>query len=345
MYNNKLFIQFCRERNIKQGTAKCYCSSIENYISFHDMTIDELIEEAIIDEENNILLKNRRIKKRLLDYRSYLLDSNLSPNTVKTYFSKLKTFYSHFEIELPQLPDAKFEKTYETNYLDLPTREHIAKALEIVPLSFQALLLFMSSSGTAKAETLSLTVDDFIKATYEYHNKYSLNEILDELEQRDDIIPTIYLRRIKTDKYYYTFCSNEASTCIVKYLKTRKNLKASDKLFPFSNSSVITMFQKINDRMNWGYKGNYRFFRSHTLRKYHASNLELAAEYIDALQGRSKNIVHETYIKTNPEKLKEKYKKVMKNVIIYPKQKEKEVKEDIHITINIFLSDTSYNIY
>ncbi|WP_241776209.1 hypothetical protein [Methanosphaera sp. WGK6] len=49
---------------------------------------------------------------------------------------------------------------------------------------------------------------------------------------------------------------------------------------------------------NWGFKGKYRFFRSHTLRKYHVSALGLAAEYIDTLQGLSKNIVHETYIKT-----------------------------------------------
>ncbi|WP_241776210.1 phage integrase N-terminal SAM-like domain-containing protein [Methanosphaera sp. WGK6] len=191
MYNNKLFIQFCRERNIKQGTAKCYCSSIENYTSFHDMTIDKLVDEAIIDEENNILLKNRRIKKHLLDYRNYMLDSSLSPNTIKTYFSKLKTFYLHFDIELPSLHDVKFDKYMKQIILDLPNHEHISRALEMVPLSFKALILFISSSGTAKAETLSLTVDDFIKAKQEYHTKTTLNETLDELEERNDIIPTI----------------------------------------------------------------------------------------------------------------------------------------------------------
>lgn len=209
----------------------------------------------------------------------------------------------------------------------------------------------MSSSGTARAETLSLTVEDFIKATSEYHTKENLNEILNELKIRNDIIPTLYLKRIKTDKYYYTFCSPEASTAIVKsLLERKKEVQLTDKLFNFTNESITTTFQEINDKMKWGYKGKYRFFRTHNLRKYHASNIGLNTEYIDALQGRSKNQVHQTYIKTNPEKLKELYKKALPNIIINQEktretQIKEEIKEEINITINIFISDTSYNIY
>jgi len=76
--------------------------------------------------------------------------------------------------------------------------------------------------------------------------------------------------------------------------------------------------------MEWELKGNYRFFRTHTLRKYHASNMQLPAEYIDALQGRSKNILHETYIKTNPDKLKQIYMKNMKNIMIYNNEPKKQ---------------------
>ncbi len=347
MYNNNLIIKFCKDRNIKDSTKKGYISAIKKYTTFHKCSIDKLINEAIEDEEKRIPLKERRIKERLITYRNYLIESNISSNTAKTYFSKLKTFYIHFEIEIPYLPEVRYDKQYITNYLDLPTRRHIQEALEIVPLDLKALILFMSSSGTAKAETLSLTVEDFINATSEYHNGGSILKILHDLDNsKEEIIPTIYLKRIKTDKFYYTFCSPEATKFIIKYLKTRNNLKLKDKLFPFSSSLVITRFQEINDHMKWGLKGKYRFFRSHTLRKFHASNIGLAAEYVDALQGRSKNSVHEAYIKTNPEKLKEIYKKAMKNVMIYTTGDEKqEIHEDIHITINVFLADTSYNIY
>ena len=165
----------------------------------------------------------------------------------------------HFEVDLPHLPDAKYDKIYETNYLDLLTREHIEQALEIVPINLKALILFMSSSGTAKAETLSLTVEQFINGTQEYHNGGSIEYVLDTLENKTNVVPTFYLRRIKTDKFYYTFCSPEASYYIVKYLKTRNALKLNDKLFDFSNSLLLTRFQEINDKMNWGFKGKYRF--------------------------------------------------------------------------------------
>ena len=165
MYFNKLFQRFCKERNIKDSTMKGYHSTLKKYEEFHNKSLDELIEEAIKDEEERTPLKERKIKMRLLDYRTYLLDSDMSPNTSKTYFSKLKTFYLHFEIELPHLPDAKYNKIYETNYLDLPTKEHIAQAIEISTIDLKAVILFMSSSGTAKAETLSLTVEQFIQGT------------------------------------------------------------------------------------------------------------------------------------------------------------------------------------
>lgn len=255
MYNNELFIKFCKERNIRDSTKQGYVSTLLRYTSFHNCTIEELLNEANEDEKDRIPLKERRLKQRLLTYRNYLLESDLSSNTVKTYFSKLKTFYVHYEIEIPRLPDVKYTKQYETNYLDLPTKEHIRDALDISPLPIKALILFMSSSGTAKAETLSLTVEDFLKATKSYYISTKLNDILKELSEQDDIIPTIYLKRIKTDKYYYTFCSSEASKYIIKYLRNRDNLKLTDKLFPFTGSYIMKQFQDINDQMGWGFKG------------------------------------------------------------------------------------------
>ena len=305
------------------------------------MSINELLLEANADENNNFLLKDRNIKNRLLSFRNYLIEKDMSENTIKTYLTKIKTFYKHFEIELPLLPNVKYEHSYQLNYSDLPTKEDISKVLEIVPLDLKAIILFMSSSGTAKAETLSLTVGDVIKGCDEYYSSKNLFNILNELSKRNDIVPTIYLKRLKTDKYYYTFCSPEASSCIIKYLKIRDYLNYEDKLFQLSNASLLNRFQKINDFMNWGRKGKYRFFRTHSLRKYHASNIGLPAEYVDSLQGRQKNVIHDAYIKTNPKKLKEVYIKNMRNVMIYSNDnfKNEDDTEEIKITINIFMSD------
>ena len=343
MYSNILFKKFCCNRNIKKSTINGYISALKGYEKFHDKSIQELFDEALIEENKRIPLKDRKIKKRLMDYRSHLLNSNLSPNTSKTYFAKVKTFYLHFGLELPHLPNAKYDKIYETNYLDLPTHEHIYDALQISSIDLKAVILFMSSSGTAMAETLSLTVSQFIEGTNDYHHGNSIGMILDSLDKKRHIVPTFYLKRIKTDKYYYTFCSPEASSYIVKYLRTRENLKLEDPLFDFTSSQLISKFQDINDKMKWGFKGKYRFFRTHSLRKFHASNIGLSMEYIDALQGRSKNQVHEAYIKTNPNNLKEIYMSRMKNVMI--NKNDDEVKnQEFNITINVFLSGKEYNI-
>ena len=343
MYS-RYFQRFCTERNIKEHTINVYESVINRYTSFCGISIDELIDEAIFEEDNNIPLKNRKLKHRLVDFRSFLLGSDLSNATSRIYFNFLKTFYKHFEVEIPYLPSVKYNNEYETNYFDIPTKEHIEQALQIATLDLKAVILFMSSSGTAKAETLSLTVGDFIDATQEYHEGGSIENILNILDSKNDIVPTFYLKRIKTGKYYYTFCSPEASYYIVKYLKTRRNIKLDDKLFDFTNSLLVSRFQDINDDMGWGFKGKYRFFRSHTLRKFHASNIGLTVEYIDSLQGRSKNEIHERYVKTNPEKLKKIYLSAMKNVMIQMNE-EKIKNEEFTIVINVFLSGKEYNIF
>ena len=235
MYNSRLFTKFCKDRNVKKSTKKGYESALKNYTRYHNQTIEELISEAQTDEKNKILLKDRNIKKRLLKYRTYLFNSNKSPNTIKTYFTRVKTFYAHFEIEIPKLPDAKYDKIYETNYMDLPTKEDIRKVLDLVTVDLRSIILFMSSSGTAKAETLSITVEQFITGCKDYHNGGTIEQILETLSKKDNIIPTFYLKRIKTDKYYYTFCSPEAASEIVKYLQVRSDLKLDDPLFNFTS--------------------------------------------------------------------------------------------------------------
>ncbi|HIH36212.1 MAG TPA: integrase [Methanosphaera sp.] len=311
-----LLNEFSKARNIKDSTVRTYYYAISKYESFHGMSMDKLIDEAIEDEKSSIPLKSRCIKKRLFDFRNYLLESGLSINTVWTYFSSIKTFYRHFEIELPILNDMKFDDVYLISYHDLPGRKDIREACSISSLSFKAVVLFMSSSGCAKAETLSLTVGDFIKATKDYHSDGSIGDVLDELSKRRDIVPTFYLKRIKTGKFYYTFCSPEASHCIVKYLSSRKGLSLDDRLFDFSDDALIYNFQKVNDKLGMGFVGNYRFFRSHALRKFHASNIGLSVDIVDELQGRAKTKVHEAYIKTNPVRLKETYMGAMHNVMI-----------------------------
>ena len=355
MISDDLFTAFCSNRNIKDSTIKSYRSAILKYEYFHKRSMKDLIDEAIKEDESLIPLKNRCIKTRLLDFRAFLLDSDLSIGTVRTYFSRIKTFYRHFEVELPHLNDISLNEEYLSSYGDLPRKCDIRCACEVSSLDFKAVILFMSSSGCAKAETLSLTVGDFIKATEEYHDGGSIDDVLECLDNRKDIVPTFYLIRVKTNKFYHAFCSPEATCHIVKYLLSRDSLSLEDKLFDFTDSSLIYNFKKVNDKLDMGFVGRYRFFRSHALRKYHASNIGLSADYVDALQGRAKTKVHEAYIKTNPKKLKEIYISAMHNVMVYDewiesnavKKEERSIvveKQVINIVINFSLDGMDYRV-
>lgn len=353
MMSEELLKRFCSNRNIKYSTLKSYRSAIAKYEFFHDMDMGSLMDEAIVEEDEGISLKNRKIKGRLLDFRSFLLDSGLSISTVRTYFSRIKSFYRHFEIELPYLNDIKFDEEYLSSYFDLPTRGDIRKVCSISSNAFRALVLFISSSGCAKAETLSLTVGDFVKASDDYHDGGSIDDVLNCLIGRRDIVPAFYLKRIKTNKFYYAFCSPEASHHIVKYLISRKGLSLDDRLFDFTDSSLIYSFKKVNDKLNMGFVGRYRFFRSHALRKFHASNIDLSADIVDELQGRGKSRVREAYMKTNPRRLKEIYIGAMHNVMVFDDWIGECEKEDdcviienqvINVIINFTLDGMDYRV-
>lgn len=128
MISDDLFTTFCSNRNIKDSTIKSYRSAILKYEYFHKRSMKDLIDEAIKGEERNIPLKNRHIKTRLLDFRAFLLDSDLSIGTVRTYLSRIKTFYRHFEVELPYLNDISLNEEYLSSYGDLPTKRDIRRA-------------------------------------------------------------------------------------------------------------------------------------------------------------------------------------------------------------------------
>ena len=342
--------KFIKTRNIEKSTIKGYLTTISQYENFHNMSIDELVNEAWDDEENITNIHNRRIKERILEFRTALIETrDLETSTINNKLGKLQSFYTHYGITFPPVKGLKNKKPQLT-YFDLPNKKHISLALESTGIQNQALILFIASSGTGKSECASITIADFIKATEEYHDGGSLEEILDTLwKVKEIIVPTFALIRQKTNKQYYTFCTPEATFAIIRYLKYRlkvldnKNKKEKteltldldEPLFGMTARSIGDRLTNINDKLDFGFKGKYRFFRPHTLRKFHASNIGLSAEYIDELQGRSKDIVHDTYIKSNPKFLKQVYMNVMDNVTIKLEEQRVVTNEEYNINLHL----------
>ena len=322
--SKELLNKFFQERNIKTSTQKGYIASMGrwfNYVDYNDL--QENIDTYIKEEDNRIPTRDRRIKKEMLGFREHLINdkSIKSAKSVRSYFSKVGTVFRHFGLEIPLLPQVKMDKGYVSNYNDLPTHEMLRNACEQSPVDLKAIILFMSSSGSAKAETLSITVGMFLEGCADYleeiPTEQNIPETIKALSDKHDIVPLIYLRRIKTDKWYYTCCSPEASYIIIESLKIRKNLQWNDKLFDYTPSLILTKFQEINDNNNWGYVGAYRRFRSHALRKFMASNIGLPRDQVDSFQGRAKDMIQEAYFKQDPQSLKKIYMNNMNRIMIY----------------------------
>jgi hypothetical protein len=68
----------------------------------------------------------------------------------------------------------------------------------------------------------------------------------------------------------------------------------------------------------------------------------LSQDYIDCIHGRSKDALHATYIKTNPEELKKIYMNVMDNVTIGKIGKKEIHHEDFTININLNFYGNEY---
>ena len=323
MKNHELLEELFLVKNHRPKTRESYLRSINTYCEFHNMTMEELIDEAEAEEDKP--WKKRKLKRRLLTFRHYLIEE-YKKNTVATYFTQVIAVYRYFDIEIGELtkPNPRsFDIPGEVTFDELPTHEEIAQVMHVAKLWFQAALVFMTSSGCARKETIEMTIGQFKKATYPFHKKTDIVEALNVLKDLGNVIPTFKLKREKTNKYYYTFCSPEAVQKIVEYLLTDRietredgtlkliNLNDEDKLFDIEENYLPVAFYRYNDMFNFGQASDgFNRFRSHMMRKFHSNHLKKAGmseSDIDALQGRTKSTTRAAYFLDDPTILLKKY--------------------------------------
>ena len=315
MNNNELLKNLAISCNHSEETQRIYRLALTNYASYFNQDLHELLAEAEEDENNNLKWKHRRVKAKLTKYRHHLLQK-YALNTVKKHMIAINKFYRFYDIEIQKLPiinEKSMQKAQPIYFKDLPDKEIIREAVSIASPFMKAVILFICSSGCGRAETLNLTIQDYIDALSEYVPQRCRNiyEIIDITNKNDNVVPTFNIKRIKTNKYYTTYCSPEAVKAINAYLLTRTDpLTNESTLFKTHPQYLINNFQKINDYLGLGKVGKYNRFRSHMLRKFHASALYndgMSLDKVNDLQGKAKNKTDQAYFLINPEDLKYDY--------------------------------------
>ena len=320
--DQELLDDFQKRRNLKPSSMRQYQTVLKRYSEYNNMSLAALLNEAEIEEDERIPQRRRTLTTRLLGFRNHITE-HYKKNTVRSMMTKTLTLYTTYGLEIPKLPrqsEKNMNDCPPISFKDLPDKDIIKASLQISNPLMSAIILFMSSSGAARTEMLNLTIQDFIDSTRLYHDSNDIYEVLDILKERDDVVPTFKIKRQKTDKWYYTFCSPEAVTAIVNYLLSiKKPLHNEDQLFQYHEVTVCYKFQEINDELGLGKKGTFNRFRSHMLRKFHASTLKnhgMSKEDINEMQGKGQNLVDEAYFFDDPNILREKYIEHMDAVTI-----------------------------
>ena len=319
----KILERFYQERNSSPSTRTTYNRSVRYYEKLTGHTIEECLSICETEELDNISWRNSQTRQWILAYREWCYD-NYNVSTAQLYLTAIITIYRHFEYTIPPLPyySTKHSKrTPPINYNDLPDRQILSECLTIASPLIRSIILFMSSSGMSRIDLLNLTIDDYLRATSSYHDhqesvKYAIKDMLDQ-----DIVPIFHLNRQKTGQPYFTFCSHEACKSINSYLLTRTEILTKNRpLFKINERYINMAFERLNAYFQLGKVGNYNRLRPHMLRKYHASQLAeagMSTEHINILQGRKvTGVAHESYIRLNPEKLRDEYIEALPYLVI-----------------------------
>ena len=262
--DKKILQEIRQSKNLTLSSIKNYECAMRQYTTYNQMSMYELLQEAEKEEETGVRWKHRTLRRRLIGFRAYLLQKYEYKATTKTYMARILTIYRYYEIELQALPSVSTRNKPNTQirYEDLPTRDIIRRAVNNTDSQMRAIILFMSSSGTARTETTNLTIQDFINATREYHNSKSINEVLQELDPNRDIVPCWKIHRQKTNKDYYTFSTPESTRALIDYLcGCERSLTNDSRLFGIGHLYLTQKFIHLNDRLGLGKVGHNRRFR------------------------------------------------------------------------------------
>ena len=184
----------------------------------------------------------------------------------------------------------------------------------------------MASSGTAKKETIELTIKDFLEATKEYHNTeinnqeaFNILNLLNEINNKDfNVIPCFKMVRHKTQKFYYGFCSPEAVKYILDYLLAEyknKDINIDNKLFNLNSDGLDYVYRSKNDKYDYGVGyDNKNIFRCHNMRRTQIreatlgeTNKKEITNFFDHIQGRETPSVYTAINKEDEKKTYEKY--------------------------------------
>lgn len=329
-----LFIELIESRELKSGTIKLYRIALQRYTDYTGMTLEELLDEAELEEDMGVKLRKRKIKKYILGFKQDLDNTDFSEAYKKVLMIKVKSFYNEFEIQLPKIFRRKRRSDNEVNYLysDLPTMEEISRLLEYCQPYLKPAVLIGLSSGMSRSEIVSLTFKHFYDSIPLEKYPKTMEELLSTIKGLDNIIPLWRVIRSKTGSEYFTFSSPESFDSIVEFLdhihrkfpdynpepkdtlirnKHNKNINSDTLGLTYRRDNIKAGFKLVDHTKSLP---KLSYIRPHVLRKIFASTLEknkMPHLMTRWLLGHSIDQTTSAYFKADPEAIKNEYIQVL----------------------------------
>ena len=322
------FLEFVDEKNYSTSSRKKYGNSLKNYTNYHELTLNELIQEAEEEEDKQIRKSKRKLKRRLIKFRKHLIDDlGYSAWSVKTNMICVKAYYKYYGIEIPEIQNIPLPPSPNESieFEDLPTVQDFRTAIESTKLQkHKALILFALCTGSARNELATFTFKQFLDGVNPYCNDMAKTpedviKFLDGKceEEGNMVIPVFRMIRGKTNYPYHTIITPECLQFMINYLKAEgMNLKDDDPFFQLSNWGVSNAFRWINEKFSWGKRGTRGYFTTHRIRALHASLIE-DKDFANYIEGRKPDPIMQAYFKRDPDRIKEKYIEHMYKFTIY----------------------------
>lgn len=222
-----VFKTYCRNRNIKETTIESYKRALQLYSNFTNKTLQELLDEAVNEEEKGIRKPLRKIKEYLICFNNFLEtekkgktdEDKWSEKSITKIMVVVRSFYGEYDIELPKIKrKQRKDKKLET-FNDLPTIEDIQKFLEYAKNPLRPIVILGMSSGMGKAEICTLTFEDLYKSINLKYYPEKLSDIILILEENKNSVPYWEVRRVKNGSHFFTFSTPESLDYIRKYLE------------------------------------------------------------------------------------------------------------------------------
>lgn len=222
----KLLKQYYTLAHLKPRTQKTYQVALNQYEQATGLTLPELYEEAIMEEDKRIPRHRRQIKQHIIEYIAYMDEQlNLSENTKYHKLNMIKSFYNTMDIDLPNVNNRFHRGAEKVNTQKMLTKPIIAEMIHNASIRDKAILSFMATTGQAQNEVRFLTIQQIIDSINTELVDEPIFEINELFERRDEILGHecfhLDMYRRKTQNYYWTYIPSEAIKHILNYLYYR----------------------------------------------------------------------------------------------------------------------------